>query len=409
MVVVKVDDGASDIELNWGIQFVRYAADSLNLPYVLCLCHGYRSGARDGESDPLEGALSRLLNDRNGDNLLKGVVVAAGNDNYAPDYPVRFGNNKLHARGIGTSEFRLDINTTPDVAGDDRCYLELWYPTSSQYQVSVVSPEGFVFGPAEPNGESVVRTSPEGVVFIENDRVDTLRWGAVKIRMVDPPEKPRTDEDCGLLAQGRWRVRIEDLNDLGGIWDAYVTFVWPETLEKAVVEDDHDNYYKVLTGGNVRQALTVGSVNSQAARLMSSSTRLVYASRFPVGGISHFSSRGPTRAERPELEVMKPEIYAEGGLVEVALSRALNKTLRQSYEREGLPVTDLYGVGYGTSEAAPRVAGAIALMVARDGDNSLTHETIKDILLKTADDRRFSGESFRVLDIEKAVELSRQY
>lgn len=409
LVVVKVREGASDIELGWGIRFIKDQADSLDIPWVLCLCHGYRSGARDGESDPLERGLARLLSDTTSNNLLRGIVVAAGNDNYDARYPIRYGNNRLHARGIGTGGFRLQVQTTPTIAGDDRCFLEMWYPTSSQYRIGLVSPDGYVFGPLAPNDPPLVSGSPDGSVFMENHRTDTLRWGSVRMILADPSSLPDAEGDCGLLAEGIWRIQVEDLTGLGGIWDAYVTHVTPEVLEKAVVEADHNNYYKILSGGNVRAAITVGSINSEAADLMSSEARRLYAARFPIGGISHFSSRGPTRAERPELEVMKPELYAEGGLVEVALSGDLGIDIRRSFEREGLPVYEHYGVGYGTSEAAPHVAGTIALMVAADADRTLSHTVIKAILAETARERRHSGESFRVLDTRKAVALSRTY
>lgn len=409
LAIVKVSDGASDIELGWGLRFIKDLADSLDIPYVLLLCHGYRSGARDGDSDPLEGGMTRLLSDTSANNLLRGIVVAAGNDHYDARFPIRYGNNKLHARGIGTSRFRLTMRTTPAQAGDDRCFVEMWYPTSSRYRISIVSPHGVVFGPVDPGDRSITTGSPDGRIYIKNELVDTLRWGAVRIILSDPAHKPESVDDCGLLADGQWVVEIEDLTELGGIWDAYVTYVWPESLEKAIIEEDHNNYYKILSGGNVHAAVTVGSFNSEAAGLMSSEARRLFASRFPIGAISHFSSRGPTRATRPDLEIMKPELYAEGGLVEVALSSSLSPSIRRSYEREGLPIYRDYGVGYGTSEAAPHVAGAIALMVAADTDRSLSHAAIKSILLNTARDKRLLGESFRVLDIEKAVALSRQY
>ncbi|MBD3402932.1 S8 family serine peptidase [candidate division GN15 bacterium] len=408
LVVVKIAERASDFELIRGIRFVKHVADSLDLPYILCLCHGYRSGARDGESDPLEAGLTGLLADTSRGNLLKAVVVAAGNDNYDPRFPVRYGNNRLHARQAGNGSFAMEIHTTAEAQGDDRCYAEIWYPAPAGYRVSLVSPAGRRYGPVSPEDPALRTSSPDGRIFIDNDRLDTLTWGSIRVIMGDPQTVTDTLLD-NLLAEGRWQIVLDDPTGVGGTWDAYVTYVAPDTLEKAIVEEDHDNSYKILSGGNVKAAITVGSVNSRAAALMSGELRELYASRFPIGRISHFSSRGPTRGLTPELEAAKPEIYAEGALVEIALSGELSADIRDAYESEGFPMTWHYGVGYGTSEAAPRVAGVVALMVAEDRDHSLTHATIKEILLKSADRRKQDNEEHLLLDIDAAVRLSRMY
>ncbi|WP_458205807.1 S8 family serine peptidase [Haladaptatus sp. NG-SE-30] len=88
------------------------------------------------------------------------------------------------------------------------------------------------------------------------------------------------------------------------------------------------------------------------------------------GGITSFSSRGPT----PYGSFVKPDIVAPG--YKVASARADGTSM-------GSPINDFYTRTSGTSMSAPVVSGVVALML--DNDSTLSSDRIKDTLVSSAD------------------------
>jgi subtilisin family serine protease len=88
-----------------------------------------------------------------------------------------------------------------------------------------------------------------------------------------------------------------------------------------------------------------------------------------VGGLSAFSSRGPTRNGR-----QAPTIAAPGEVLIAAQPASTG---------------DLYGLMQGTSMAAPMVTGAVALMLERNA--TLTAADVRTRLMNTARRDGFTG------------------
>lgn len=403
LVVVKVDYfNFDEMVLAYGVDFIKRTAEERKLPYVISLSYLPKGGAKDGETGVLTRIVRGELDANLGGGLLKGVVAAAGNENYEADNACRDENNRMHVHRSGTGSFGVDITTTPDIPYDDACVIELWYPVEDRYEVELTSPAGKKFGPIAPDSLPFRDFGHDGYVMINNNRRGMEKWGAIRIILRDPDSLMTAVTGTEKLSAGEWRVRM--IGD-SGVWHAYVTYVYPSSLTKAISKNDQTNEFKIRSAGNVPDVVTVGSINNGIVEwrdLFGSTTN--YTNCYDPLEISHFSSRGPSKAG-----VDKPDIYADGAWVRVAASKDVTIQLNDPRRAKTLFGDEYYVMDEGTSFAAPQVAGAIACMVSHDSDNSLTHARIKYILAQSAKRRGRGVSSYLCLDIKKALELSARY
>ncbi len=396
LVVVKIDYFKFDeMTLALGIDFVRREAAFLNRPYIILLCYLPKGGAKDGETDLLARIIRSELEANLSGGLLKAVVAAAGNENYDSGNPCREENNRMHTHRVGNGSFRFEVETTEDVAGDDVAVIELWYPVQYEYQVRLTSPAGRIYGPVFPDSASLRALGRDGIILISNNRRGLDKWGAVRVVLRDP-------DSSAALAAGEWKV---EMLGAAGVWHGYVTYVYPPEITKAIHFEDHTNEFKIRSAGNVRDVITVGSLDNGVVQWENLEGRTVNLENCHYeDDISHFSSRGPSKAG-----VGKPELYANGAWVRAALSQDVTEqNVSASYSRT-IKFQPAYVMQEGTSFAAPQVAGAIARMIALDADGSLTHARIKYLLEHTAKRRGKADDSYQMLDLKKALQSSRSY
>ncbi len=131
-------------------------------------------------------------------------------------------------------------------------------------------------------------------------------------------------------------------------------------------------YGGITAPGNAPWVLTVGA-----------SSHMGTASR-PDDTIAGFSSRGPTAIDRHA----KPDLVAPGvGIESLSNPQSALYQLRPQYRLNGTVQTDYapYLSLSGTSQAAPAVAGTVALML--QADPTLTPNAVKAILQFTAEAR----------------------
>lgn len=132
-------------------------------------------------------------------------------------------------------------------------------------------------------------------------------------------------------------------------------------------------------GGTAERIITVGSYNT--------------ASASPIGGISYFSSLGPTADGRTKPEVLAPGCIITSSVNGYAVSSAddmaalTGNKFMQTETYNGVKYR--YGKSQGTSMSSPFMAGVIALWM--ENARFMTPECVKEVLAKTCDEDSYTG------------------
>lgn len=134
-------------------------------------------------------------------------------------------------------------------------------------------------------------------------------------------------------------------------------------------------------GGTAERIITVGSYNT--------------ASASPIGGISYFSSLGPTADGRTKPDVIAPGcviISSVNGYAVSSASDMANLTGNNFLQTETYNgVKYRYGKSQGTSMSSPFMAGVISLWM--ENARFMTPECVKEVLAKTCDEDSYTGET----------------
>lgn len=278
------------------LEAVRFVFDrAANRPCVVNLSLGTNGGPHDGTS-LVEQGLDALVNEK----ANRAVVIAASNSQ----------EDGIHTAGrVGaTGNHNIVWDQSPGGGGE----VELWYPGARRLQVSLIAPDGTVFGPVAPGANLPIGQNGDISIFISN-------------RLDDPNNH---DNVIGIwvaggLGDGNWTIRLRSVG--GGAVDYHA---WVERDDNA--QSSFATPVPTHTLGSIstgRQTIAVGSYDAHKVGLP----------------LSSFSSSGPTREGR-----QKPELSAPGHAVIAARSRTVTGVVRKS----------------GTSMAAPAVTGLVALIFA---------------------------------------------
>ena len=208
----------------------------------------------------------------------------------------------------------------------------------------------------------------------------------------------------------QFNIRVVNLSIGAGVFESYETDVLTQATKRAVDagivvvaaagnsgKDSHGRtqYGAITAPGNAPWVLTVGAASSMGTVGRSDDT------------VAAFSSRGPTAIDR----VAKPDLVAPGvGIVSLSDPNSRLFSTRSGSLLAGAIVTPYlpYLSLSGTSQAAPVVAGTVALML--QANPALTPNAVKALLQYTAEssgqyDALTQGAGF--LNARGAVGLSR--
>lgn len=337
IIAVKTTFYTSDILA--GVKYIFDKAHDLGLPAVVNLSLGGQDGPHDGTS----------LFEQGMDELAQGqgraIVVSAGNE----------GDQLVHVGRVLAG----DAYTFSLVPTEGSLDFVLWYPGTSSFTITIVPPGGAPL--SVPSGSSDSASTPAGNVYVDNAS------GGVNPNNGD---KEALVNISALTSHLPWSVTVTDAGG-GGRFDGWITSDNGTIL-------GGDTSETIDEPGNAPHVITVGAFNTKNRWNSRAGEEDSFSSQYPLGELSYFSSRGPTRDGR-----RKPEIAAPGAWIASALSTS-------SPAPDYLTCPDgVHTLLLGTSMAAPHVTGTIALMLSVDP--TLTSDEIKEKLIQTAKSDGFTG------------------
>lgn len=303
-------------------------------PAVVSISLGSQHGPHDGTSN-LELEIDR----QSGPGRI--VVISAGNE----------GDDGIHTQGQLAAGTELVIPFR--VADPEFQFVHVWIPRGDDVDVFLQTPSGTLH---EPTGQ-VVETA-EGafrVTFVEDE---VNRDQNLEVLM------------AGGTANDTWAVRIRPISVTHGEVHAWAGTADPATSRRMFIQPATG--YSVGTPATAERCIAVGSLVSK--NRFTGPSGDVEASSVVVGGLSAFSSIGPTR-----IGMLKPDIAAPGQFVTAAL--AAGCSFATDLANRVFPGGSYLTI-QGTSMATPFVAGLIALMLQREP--TLTPEEVRHRLRVTA-------------------------
>jgi subtilisin family serine protease len=367
----------SDTDVVSACKFVLDRAQALGRPVVINLSLGGAGGAHDGSTN-LEAALDALVPP---EAVGQALVVAAGNA----------GNRDFHAGGWaldGTVSASVDVGSS---GSDGQVVLELW--TRDDPELALISPGGVRVGPviaghtldSGPSEQDIALVG--GRVLIDNGgavRSDGRRHAGVVI------SAPRS---------GTWRI---ELSGKAGRWDAWVI---DQGTPSARFVDHIDEDDRLEIPATAHNPIVVGSFVSRST--WTTVDGMAIDRQLVVGSPSTFSSSGPTSDGR-----FAPDLLAPGEFIVSSLSADAPPSASTSAFFNASATTfawaddGRHGLLRGTSQAAPHVAGAAALLL--QADPTLTAGRLREILRATANDGAFGArDGFGTLDVGRALAYAR--
>lgn len=296
------DDLADSVAVLEAIDFIRAMAGTR--PFVVNLSMGQCGDPHDGTT-LLEQGLDAVLDEAPG----RAIVQSTGNY-YA---------SRQHSSGRLRQNKRRGLPwQVPADGGTNQ--LEVWYPGTDAFTVTLRAPDGTQAGRAACGETTAVQLGNRSCGALHNRRRDPNNLDNHVVLWLDA-DAPGGIWQVGLLGStvvdGRYHVWVQRDSDDGG--------------QAAFASDDANPFFTTNSVCNGHRTVAVGAYDARAAH----------------PDIAGFSSAGPTRDGRA-----KPDLLAPGVQVVSACSTPA-----------GAPAGSGGAVRMsGTSMAAPHVAGTMALM-----------------------------------------------
>lgn len=349
-------------------QYIVDRAQELGRPVAINMSLGNNGGGHSGEM-PLETAMDNLAR-RPGVVLVK----SAGNEQ----------TWRIHASGTVTQGQTVRRQFESSGNNTQQDVFEVWFDAADRIGIAVQAPGGQAPGVNDfvlPGTLNTFQTSANNRVRIDATTVDAGGTGDVRAMVfIGRGTAPR-------IQPGRWSLHFRGDQITDGEFHVWIerTSRGSGGIEQSrFTTADNDPTCTISIPGTARRIITVGA----------------YVTRFSgdaaLGGLSRFSSRGPTR-----YGLRKPEIAAPGESIVSVLSSASPDD----------PFVQGYTLMPGTSMAAPHVTGAAALLL--EIHPQFTCDQVKQLLARGArrdgaaasapDDNFGSGR----LTVQTAVDLAR--
>lgn len=362
LIVVKADfDRPLDAN-----RYIVEKAQKLNRPVVINNSWGSHYGPHDGTD--LESAGLNALVGPGKPGVV--VVMAAGNE----------GEDDIHVGGaISTGKTASFSAFTP--RGASYIQIDLWHDSQDRFLTTV--------GYETAGGNRIPVTSAETGRSRKTTITDAPFSGAritVDALEAPYPNNPSvshvlvdidlTDTDYGANPSMPWFVTIEKLGGTGsGSFDAWLSSEDGQYFRASPGDIPGDSQKTITDQACAPYIISVGSYITKTKWISLDGIQVDYGiPGYPLGSLSYFSSRGPTRDGRE-----KPDLVAPGEWIASSLSGdvAVDFSTRRMLTEDGL-----HRHMQGTSMASPHVAGAAALLL--EMNPSLDAVQIQKLLRDTA-------------------------
>jgi subtilisin family serine protease len=362
--VTRDEVSFDDPDILRGVRFCLDRAEENNQPIVVNLSLGADGGRHDGSS-LLELALDELFANRPG----RVLVAAAGN---AGDEDPHASSSLLQ----GSQSVTLHLTHQDVPVEQSSVSLELYYDASAPPHVGgaaeltlvLYSPSGRRF--EAPMGQALQASfDDEGEAVIDATDVAATGTRGVVITLGKQPGK-------GPPKEGDWRLELRGKTMRYDLWRVEQSDDLTLQLRGHL---DLDGYVGIPA--SAASAICVGSLRSRLSWKRADGKDASFDRE--TGRVSTFSSGGPLSSGG-----FAPDVLAPGEFILSALSSSsLQSDPRSSYSLPrdpGLLIADdgLHGVMRGTSQAAPHVAGAVALML--ELFPKLTATEVRELLRTTS-------------------------
>ena len=359
MVVVKSD--LSFTSIIDGVAYIFERAAQLGRPAVVNLSLGTQVGPHDGDE-----AASLALDALSGPGRI--VVVAAGNEGNnrnlptTDPLPARHGEGSAPAGQSFAMTFRVEPYAFQPGSGNDRLFIQAFYPPDDRYTVTVT----------RPNGTSVVvgtdgsasANDVAGAVVLYNGTIpgDSILGDALESGNFAPASQARVAElfvgewvaSGAAPASGVWTITMSRVSGTStGLVDAYIsefTFPQPPTFLNGA-----SNRKLIGSPGDARSAITVGAYSTRTGWNSIDGGHYIVSlgDSVATGDLLPFSSPGPTRDGR-----VKPDIAAPGRVFSTLTATA-------TFPQALIAPDGGHLILEGTSMSTPHVTGAVALLLSR--------------------------------------------
>ncbi len=352
IIVVKGGDGSfsEQGEID-ALTYAGYKSATFGEPIVVNMSLGGQSGPHDG-TRPSETVLNSFVKTAG-----RAVAVSAGND----------GDEVIHTSGSlavgGTATVSVNVPTYTPNAGtnNDSFQLEAWFNSNINVNASVRSPSGITYN--MNSGQTGTTNTADGTIYIINSSSGSPNGNRyVQLNV--------SDQTASVPKSGVWTLTLSGASQAAG-FDAWLSSYTIGATVATVVGGNTSE--TVEAPGTADGAITVASYVTKNGWLAIDGNNYTYSNTTPLGSISSFSSIGPSADGR-----QKPEIAAPG--------QGIGSSLSGFVDVSSLGTWVLFGgkdiLMQGTSQAAPHVTGAAALLLQIS--RALSASQIKSLLTTTA-------------------------
>ena len=309
---------------------------------------GGHVGAHDG-TDVIEQHIDAQVLAANG----RAVVIAAGNER-TDNIHAEVGT--IHMASVIGPDFEIPTYTPNFGTGNDLVLLSGYYPGGDDLIAHLWTPSGdYLTRPLTTAGpaDCVTLNSVDGFIWLCNNVNPAYAPGSaaneILVLIID---ETNTGGAAAAPAAGAWGMALSGMTVGGGAGEADF---WSFSTMGTEFTTHIDQEETVGMPGTAEHGITVGAFNTKVCWEDSGGTTWGYWQDFGISTVltdmSWFSSWGPTRDGR-----QKPDISAPGAAIVSA--RAATATPNPIFA-----INADYLMMQGTSQAAPHVAGAAALLL----------------------------------------------